>query len=119
MKTPKIVLTVLCAAACAWFAKMLVGVVGLSRDQEVSAPATVFELSMFLGASLLPLIAVWLFDERKRKWLYILWAPCVLYVGFLAINFARFSPLAGVARILLWSAIIVLFISESKKTKTA
>lgn len=119
MKMEKLVLTGLCAAACGWFAKTLVGIIGLSRLQDVSAPAAVFELAMFLGAGLLPLLAIWAFPERKRTWVYVLWTPCILYVVFLAINFTRSSPPAGALRLLLWSAIVVLFIRESRKSNAA
>jgi len=117
MKTEKIVLTVLCVGACIWCIKMLVGVIGLSRHQDVSTAAAVFELAMFFGAGSLPLIAIWLIGDRKRKWLYLLWTPCILHAVFLAISYSRVSPSGGFVRLFLWFAIVVLFIRESKKIK--
>jgi len=74
---------------------------------------------MFFGAAILPLVAVWLFEKPKWKWLYVLWAPCMLYVIVLAFRSVFVSPLAGSLRLLIWSAIIVLFVRESKDPKPA
>lgn len=98
---------------------MIANVLGLARHQDVSVLSAVADLSMFLGAGLLPLLAVWYFDRRSVKWIYVLWAPCVLYVGVLAVNYSLQQPLAGAARLLLWVTIAVLFIRESGKLKTA
>jgi hypothetical protein len=117
LKNEKIVLTTLCAVACASTASMLLGVVNLARHQDVPVLAVVFELSMFLGAGLLPLLAVWVFKQPTKPWLYIAWTPCILYVGFVAINFTRISPFDGLPRLLLWSAIIILFIRAAKESK--
>lgn len=113
MKSPKFVLSALCAVACFWTAEMVIGLVAFPRGQGISTRKTIFELSMFLGASLLPLIGVWLAQGRRRIWLIILWGPCVLYVLLLAVNLARFSPFAGATRILLWVGISILFLRES------
>ncbi len=99
MKNEKLVLTALCVIVCAWVAKMLINVVFMARYQDVPVLATTFELSMFLGAGLIPLVAVWFLKEKKRMWLYALWVPCILYVSFLAINLSRFRPVAGSLRI--------------------
>jgi len=117
MKLEKLVLTALCAVVGAWTIKMLVGVVGLSRPQDVPALLAALELSMFFGAALLPLITVWFFETKKKKWLYLLWAPCILYVIVLAFRYSLISPLGGGLRLLIWTAIIVLFVRESKKSK--
>lgn len=119
LKTEKRLLTVLCTLSCVWTAWMLLGVMNLARHQDVPALAVFFELSMFLGAGLLPLLAVWVFKKPTKPWLYVAWIPCILYVGFVAINFTRISPRAGLPRLVLWSAIIVLFIRASRKPKPA
>ena len=116
MKIEKATLTALCVIICAWAVKMLVSIVHLARYQDVPVLAAAFEIGMFLGAGLVPLAAVWFFKEMKRKWLYALWAPCILYVSFLAINLSRFRPVAGSLRILVWAVIIVLFIRESRRS---
>ncbi|MGH8018218.1 MAG: hypothetical protein ACREIA_07995 [Opitutaceae bacterium] len=102
-----------------WVAKMLVGVILLARHQDVPVLTAVFEMAMFLGAGLIPLAAVWLVEDERRRWLYVLWAPCILYVSFLAVRYCLASPFAGAMRLLLWAAIIVLFIRVSLKTKPA
>jgi len=119
MKTEKLVLTALCAVVCAWTVKMLVGVVGLSRTQDVPALTAAFEIAMFFGAALLPLVAVWFFADRPRKWLHVLWTPCIIYVIFVALRYSLVSPLAGGVRLLIWSAIFVLLVRISKKPKPA
>ena len=119
MKADKIVLTALCAVVCVWTAGMLLGVVNLARHQDVSVPAVSVELSLFLGAGLIPLLAVWVFPQRSMFWLRVAWAPCILYVSFLAINLTRLHPSAGLPRLILWTAIIVLFLRQPRKTKSA
>jgi hypothetical protein len=117
---------------------MIVGVIGLGRLQgftwhwnimapshEVPVVAVIFEISMFIGAALIPLLAAWRPEVRRKKWLLYVWSPCILYVLFLAINFFVRGPFTilssglGVGRLLAWFVIAALFIRESRKTKMA
>ncbi|OHE80400.1 MAG: hypothetical protein A3G75_02025 [Verrucomicrobia bacterium RIFCSPLOWO2_12_FULL_64_8] len=123
--TPKLILTALCVLALADLGRMFWGLIGLARHQDVPVIAAGFDFSMFLGAALIPLVVSWRPEERRRRWHYFLWMPCILYVVFLAINFLIRSPFAvtsslwGVGRLLAWLAIAALFIHTSRKTKTA
>lgn len=119
------ILTVLCVLQLAYLGKIIVSVIGLARYQDIPVLSAVFECSMWLGAALIPLLATWRPGGRRRRWPYFLWAPCILYVVFISINFFIRGPfsitssLIGVGRLLAWLAIAVLFIHVSRKPKTA
>lgn len=119
MKTEKLTLTALCVIVFTWIIKMMVGIVNLSHTQDVPAGEAAFELSMFLGAALFPLLAVWFVKGPVTKWLHVLWVPCILYVLFLAFNVSVHGGLLAGWRVLLWAAIIVLFVRVSMKPKQA
>jgi hypothetical protein len=117
---------------------MIVGVMGLAYHQgvswdlnllkpraEVSGFGAVIELSMFLGAALIPLGVVLRRGEERKAWPYFIWAPCILYVVGLSINFFVRSPFVlpsysyGIIRLAGWLAIAALFIHEPVKRKPA
>jgi len=134
----KIILTTLCSLVLAYVGRMIVGVISLARLQgvtwhwnilapshEVPVVAVVFEVSMFIGAALIPLLAAWRPEMRRKKWLLYGWSPCILYVLFLAISFfvrvpfTISSSVLGVGRLSAWIVIAALFIRISRKTKLA
>ena len=120
MKTEKNALTVLCIIACLLAARMLIGVAYLALHHHMSVVAGCFELLLFAGAGVIPLIAVWFSREANRMWLYVLWAPCILYVVFLSIRLSLHGYLfSGCLRLALWIAIGVLFTRSLDKTKAA
>lgn len=113
MKTEKPVLAVLCVVSFLWVVRMVVGIVGLAQHQEVPVASVVFELTMFLGAGLLPLLAI--STAKPRKWLNVLWVPCILYVCLITANYTRINLMGGGLRLLLWLGIAVLFVRTWRK----
>jgi len=118
MKTEKYILTALCAVVFIWVIKMVVGIIGLARYQGPSQLLALIEVAAFMGAGVIPLLAAWLSSPQK-KWLYVLWAPCILYVCFLAIRYTIHNPIPGAIRLLLWIAIIALVARSTHSEKSA
>jgi len=118
----KYILIALCCSALAYIGKIGFGIVDLARYQNVPVLASIFELTMLLGAVVFPLISVLRPNKEKKIWYYIVWAPCFLYVLAISINYLFQSTdySSGLIRISLWIAIAFLFICDFfKNEKTA
>jgi len=121
----KYALITLCCLALAYIGKGIVGIFQVAQHAEVPTWAIALDLTMLLGATLLPLILT-VQKTEKKTWHYILWAPCILYVIGISINFLIRAPFRieanfiGIIRLVIWLAIAFLFIRElPKKEKTA
>jgi hypothetical protein len=117
MKNERYALTILCILALAWAVRIVTGVVGLARHQEVPWMAAGFELGMFLGAAAIPLIAPAITRGIWRIVLFSAWVPCITYVVFLSVNLATNDLVRGGLRFVLWTAITVLFVRVLLKLK--
>jgi len=118
--TRKYALIALCALALVFVGKTVVGIVGLLRYQDVPFVPVGFELTMFIGAALIPLTVALRHEEERKKWHYLIWAPCILYVIGVGINSLVRSPfdaryVFGIARFAGWLAIAALFIRGAQK----
>ena len=118
----KYILIALCCAALAYIGKVSFGIVDLARYQDVPVLAVIFELAMLLGAVVFPLVSALRPNKEKKTWHYVAWAPCIIYVVAITINylFRTTDYSSGLLRLFLWIAIAFLFIREpSQKEKTA
>lgn len=132
----KIVISVLCGLMIAYWARTLFGVARLASYQgahwslaifsegtEVPMIAVIVESLLLVGAALIPLVAAWTPQFGRKRWLLILWLPCIAYALFIGLNFfihgtvTAPSAIKAVSRLLIWLTIAVLFLIDRQRRK--